>query len=380
MNLKSKLPKTGTTIFAVMSALAAEHNAVNLGQGFPDFLCDESLMNLVNEFVRKGMNQYAPMPGVLSLREMIAQKYEQLHGALYNPDSEITITAGGTQALFAAITALVHEGDEVIVFEPCYDSYLPVIELCKATAVHIELIAPDYKVNWEQVKKRITHRTRMIILNTPHNPTGTILSAMDMIELEKLVKNTDIILLSDEVYEHIVFDGATHQSVMKNPALRERSLVVYSFGKTYHNTGWKMGYCLAPAALMKEFRKIHQFIVFSVNTPYQYAFAEMMKRPELYLQLSEFYQRKRDLFFNAMKASRFKMVASEGAYFQLASYSNISNEKDTDFAVRLIKEAGVASIPVSVFYHHGLDEKMIRFCFAKQDETLLRAAEKLVKV
>lgn len=380
MNLKSKLPKTGTTIFTVMSELAAEHQAVNLGQGFPDFLCDEQLMNLVDSFIRKGMNQYAPMSGIMPLREIIAHKYEQLHGAVYNPETEITITPGGTEALYAAITALVHEGDEVIVFEPAYDSYVPAIELCKATPVYVQLTAPDYKVNWEQMKKRITHRTRMIILNTPHNPTGTVLSAMDMVELEKMVKNTDIILLSDEVYEHMVFDGAAHQSVMRYPALKERSVVVYSFGKTYHNTGWKMGYCLAPAGLMKEFRKVHQFVVFSVNTPYQFAFAEMMKQPDLYLQLNAFYQRKRNLFVDAMKSSRFTMLPSAGTYFQLASYKNIIDEKDTDYAIRLIKEAGVAAIPVSVFYHNNMDEKMLRFCFAKQDETILKAAEKLVKV
>ena len=376
----SRLPDVGTTIFTVMSALAAQYNAVNLGQGFPDFLCDESLMKLVDEFIRKGMNQYAPMPGIMSLRETIAEKYEQLHGAVYNPETEITITPGGTEALYATITALVHEGDEVIVFEPCYDSYLPVIELCKATAVHIELQAPDYKVNWEQVKKRITNRTRMIILNTPHNPTGTILSALDMVELEKLVKNTDIIILSDEVYEHIVFDNATHQSVMRYPLLRERSMVVYSFGKTYHNTGWKMGYCLAPEVLMKEFRKVHQFNVFSVNSVAQVAFAEILKRKELYLELNSFYQQKRDYFRKAIQSSRFNLLKCEGTYFQLVSYSKISDERDLEFVKRMTREIGVAAIPVSVFYRHHIDNSIIRFCFAKEEETLKRAAEKISKM
>lgn len=379
-HIKSKLPKTGTTIFTIMSALAQEHGAINLSQGFPDFMCDARLITLVEQFMRKGLNQYAPMPGILPLREAIAAKAESLYAAKYHPETEVTVTAGGTEAIYAAITAVVEEGDEVIIFEPAYDCYAPSVELNGGVAIYVELEVPDYVIDWNAVKKLINQRTKMIIINTPHNPSGMVMTAQDMKQLQKLTQNTDIIILSDEVYEHIIFDGLEHQSVMRYPKLAERSFVVFSFGKTYHNTGWKMGYCLAPAELMREFRKAHQFIVFSANTPVQYAFAEMMKDPMHYLGLRTFYEEKRNYFLKLTEGSRFKATPAAGSYFQLLSYKGISNEKDTDFAVRLTKEAGVAAIPTSVFYHHGVDRKMLRFCFAKENETLEKAAERLQKV
>jgi len=378
--VRSKLPRVGTTIFTVMSALAAEHNAVNLGQGFPDFMCQPDLLKYADEAMQKGLNQYAPMPGLLSLRERIAEKANELYGADYSPSSEITVTAGGTEAIYAAITAVINEGDEVIIFEPAYDCYAPAIELCKGIPVFISLQPPEYKIPWDQVRKRINPRTRMIMINTPHNPTGTVWSHDDMLQLEKLTHDTDIIIISDEVYEHIIFDEQEHQSVLKYPRLAERSFVIYSFGKTYHNTGWKMGYCLAPEALMNEFRKVHQFIVFSANTPLQHAFAQIMKRKKLYLDLKDFYEQKRNLFLKLIDGSRFKYVPAAGSYFQVLDYSAITNEKDTDFAVRLVKEFGIASVPVSVFYNHNDDHKQLRFCFAKENETLEKAAEKLLKV
>ena len=378
--IKSKLPKTGTTIFTVMSALAQEHGAINLSQGFPDFLCDDKLIGLVEQYMRKGMNQYAPMPGILPLREDIAEKAMRLYTAAYNPDTEITVTAGGTEAIYAAITAVVDEDDEVIIFEPAYDCYAPSVTLNGGIPIYVELEPPGYSIDWNDVKKLINQRTRMIIINTPHNPSGMVMTAQDMKQLQKITQNTDIIILSDEVYEHIIFDGAEHQSVMRYPKLAERSFVVFSFGKTYHNTGWKMGYCLAPVELMREFRKAHQFIVFSANTPMQHAYADIMKDPSHYLRLSEFYQEKRDYFLKLIKGSRFKATPASGSYFQMLDYKNISKEKDTDFAVRLTKEIGVASIPTSVFYHHGMDHQMLRFCFAKGKETLEQAAEKLMKV
>ncbi len=378
--IKSKLPQAGTTIFTVMSALANEHKAINLSQGFPDFLCTEELMRKVDEYVRKGFNQYAPMPGLLSLRERIAEKVLSLHNCNINPDTEITITPGGTEAIYAAITAVIEENDEVIVFEPAYDSYAPAIELCKGIPKYIKLEAPDYKIPWEQVKKSITNRTRMIMINTPHNPTGSVLTKSDMQQLERIIRETNIIILSDEVYEHIIYDGLQHESVLRYPGLAERSFVVYSFGKTYHNTGWKMGYCIAPAELMKEFRKVHQYIVFSVNTPYQYAFEEIMRNKNLYLALSGFYQEKRDYFCNMLKQTRFQFKPASGSYFQLVSYKGMSNEKDTDYAVRLTKDVKVASVPISVFYSKPYDQKMLRFCFAKKKDTLDAAIERLIKI
>lgn len=379
-SIKSKLPQIGTTIFTVMSALASEYGAINLGQGFPDFACHPDLLKYTEEAMRKGYNQYAPMPGLLSLREQIAIKAEELYGAKYNPDTEITVTAGGTEAIYAAITAAINEGDEVIIFEPAYDCYAPAIELCKGIPVYVRLEAPDYTIPWEAVKKLINPRTRMIMINTPHNPTGTVLNKEDLLQLEKLTKGTDIIVLSDEVYEHIIFDDTKHQSVLLYPGLAERSFVVYSFGKTYHNTGWKTGYCLAPAELMKEFRKVHQYIVFSVNTPLQHTFAEIMKRKDLYLGLKDFYQEKRDYFLSLLKGSKFKWQKAAGSYFQLLDYSEISNEKDADYAIRLTKESGVASVPLSAFYHSAYDQKQLRFCFAKENTTLEKAAEQLMKI
>lgn len=379
-NIKSKLPKTGTTIFTVMSALATEHNAINLAQGFPDFACSNKLIDLVHHYMKSGMNQYAPMPGVMKLREKIAAKTQELYSAVYNPDTEITITPGGTHALYAAISAFVGDGDEVIIIEPCYDSYLPAIKVNGGRAIFAELKYPNFKVNWDEVKKLVTYKTKMIIINTPHNPTGTTLGAQDMMKLEKIVKNSEIIVLSDEVYEHIIFDGIEHQSVARYPKLAERSIIVSSFGKTYHTTGWKMGYVLAPANLMVEFRKVHQFMCFSANTPIQYAIADYLDDKDAYLELGNFFQEKRDYFRNLVKGSRFKILPCEGSYFQLLGYNKITQEKDTEFAVRLTKEHKIASIPTSVFYHQSVDNQVLRFCFAKQNETLEKAAEKIMKI
>lgn len=378
--IKSKLPKNGTTIFTTMSELASEHNAINLSQGFPNFDCSAELIDLVSGYMKKGLNQYAPMQGIMPLREAIAKKMERLYSASYNPETEITITAGGTQAIYTAIASVIKEGDEVLVFEPAYDSYVPAIELNGGIPVYVQLKTPDYHIDWSEVKKLINQRTRMIVLNTPHNPTGTIFTAMDMQQLEKLTKNTDIVIVSDEVYEHLIYDDYEHQSITRYPKLAERSFVIYSFGKTYHVTGWKVGYCLAPANLMAEFRKIHQFMVFCVNTPVQYALAEYMKKNDTYSELSAFYQQKRDYFSTLIKGSRFKLIPSSGTYFQLLNYSKITEEEDTKFALRLIKEAGVAAVPTSAFYHKPIDVKTLRFCFAKDDETLEKAAEKLCAV
>ena len=378
--IRSKLPKTGTTIFTIMSGLANEHKAINLSQGFPGFPVSDELIALVNEQMKKGFNQYAPMPGVMALRERIAEKVSKLYTYDYNADTEITITAGGTQAIFTAITAVVREGDEVLIFDPAYDSYAPSVLLAGGIPVHIDLKAPEYKINWTEVKKMINQRTRMIILNTPQNPTGSVLSAKDMMQLEKLTNNSDIIILSDEVYEHIIFDGLEHQSVMRYPKLAERSFVVFSFGKTFHATGWKTGYVLAPANLMAEFRKVHQFNVFAANTPIQYALAEFMKNENHYKGIEKFYQQKRDQFQKMLAPSRFNILPCHGSYFQLLDYSKITDEKDTEYAKRLTIENGVASIPVSVFYQRGIDNKLLRFCFAKDDNTLEQAAERLNKI
>jgi methionine transaminase len=373
--VRSKLPNLGTTIFTVMSGLAREHGAINLSQGFPDFSIPSRLGDLVAEHMRKGHNQYSPMMGLSALREAIAMKVEELYSAVYDPQEEVTVTAGATQAIFTAIMALVQEGDEVLVFEPAYDSYVPAIELAGGKAIFIQAELTGELIDWERVKRVVNQRTRMIIINTPNNPTGRILTAHDMIRLQKLTERTDIVILSDEVYEHILFDGYEHQSVARYPKLAERSVVVSSFGKTYHCTGWKVGYVLAPKELMREFRKTHQFNVFSVNTPVQHALAEFLKEKEHYLGLAAFYQTKRDRFCNLVKDSRFKVRPSEGTYFQLLDYSAITDEKDTDFAIRLTKEAKLASIPLSVFYHKPTVVKHLRFCFAKEDETLERAAE-----
>jgi methionine transaminase len=377
--IKSKLPAVGTTIFTVMSSLAAKYKAINLSQGFPDFDASEELIALVNQYMKKGMNQYAPMQGILPLRESLAEKTEDLYGVKYNPDTEITITSGGTQAIYTAITAIIREDDEVIVIEPAYDSYVPAIHLAGGIPVFVSLKAPDYTVDWEEFKKVVSHKTKLIIINTPHNPAGSVMTASDMKELSKIVAGTEICIISDEVYEHIIFDNIRHESVMRYPTLAERSFVVFSFGKTYHTTGWKMGYCFAPANLMTEFRKVHQFVVFSANTPVQYALADFIKNKN-YLTLPKYYQEKRDYFLSLIKDSKFKFKPAKGSYFQCLDFSSITNEKDTDFAVRLTKEFGVASIPVSAFYHEGTDNKILRFCFAKKKETLEAAAEKICSV
>lgn len=379
-NIRSKLPKAGTTIFSIMSGLANEVGAINLSQGFPGFPVSEKLISLYHDALRAGHNQYAPMPGIFTLRECIAEKMEDLYSCVYDPEAEITITAGGTQALYTAISALIHEGDEVIVLEPSYDSYVPAIELAGGIPVHIPLQPPNYFIPWEEIKKLITQKTRMIIINTPQNPTGTILTAKDMLQLEKITDGTDIIILSDEVYEHIIFDGNEHQSVARYPKLASRSMIVFSFGKTFHATGWKVGYCLGPAHLMKEFRKVHQFTVFSVNTALQHALTAYMLNKENYIGLGEFYQEKRDYFQKLMKGSKFKILPCLGSYFQLLDYSSISKEKDTEYAIRLTKEIGVASIPVSVFYSVPHDYHLLRFCFAKENDQLEKAAERLLSI
>lgn len=372
--ISSKLPRVGTTIFSTMSKLAMEHNAINLSQGFPDFECPQALVTAVNTAMKEGNNQYAPMPGVMRLREMIAEKTEELYGAKYNPETEITVTAGATQAIYTAIAATIREGDEVIIFEPAYDCYEPAIELNGGKTIYLQLQAPDYTINWNEVKKRVNHHTRMIIINSPHNPCGSILTVEDMKTLEKITKNTEIIILADEVYEHIIFDGHRHESMAKYPNLASRSFIISSFGKTFHTTGWKVGYCLAPKELMTEFRKVHQFNVFCVNTPMQYGIAEFLKNKSHYNDLGPFYQAKRDTFNKLLEGSRFSFVASPGTYFQLLSYEQITKEKDADYAIRLIKENGLASIPISVFYHKPIFDNMLRFCFAKRDETLEKAA------
>jgi len=379
-SLRSKLPKVGTTIFTVMSGLAREEGALNLSQGFPDFNCSDQLIELVHQAMRQGHNQYAPMPGVMALREQIAYKTASLYGTTYDPEMEITVTAGATQAIFTAIAATVDEDDEVLIFTPAYDCYEPAIELVGGKPVYVQLKTPDYSIDWEEVKKMINRKTKMIILNSPHNPTGSVLSREDFIQLEKIVHNSNILLLSDEVYEHIIYDGQSHQSIALFPELVKRSFIVSSFGKTYHTTGWKVGYCLAPADLMQEFRKTHQYNVFTVNSPVQYAYAEFLKKEDEFLGLSSFYQEKRNLFQSLLKGSRFKLSDTAGTYFQLLDYSKISEEKDTEFAIRLTKDHKIASIPVSVFYNQAIDNKVLRFCFAKENHTLEQAAEILQKI
>ncbi len=377
--LSSKLPRVGTTIFTVMSKLAADVGALNLSQGFPSFPADPALLDLVTKALRANYNQYAPMAGVPVLRDVISQKTVELYGISYNPDTEITITSGATEALYAAITAVVQPGDEVIVFEPAYDSYVPAIELAGGIPVFVSLTPPDYAVDWAQVADKITERTRLILVNTPHNPTGRVWTADDLDQLADLIRERDIFVVADEVYEHITFDQRPHISLMQHPVLQERTFVIGSFGKTFHITGWKIGYCLAPAELTVEFRKIHQFLTFSVSTPMQYALADYLQQPDRYLNLPAFYQQKRDLFLQAIAGSRFSYVPTEGTFFQNVSYAAITDEPDYDLAIRLTKEIGVASIPVSVFYDQKNDYNILRFCFAKDDETLLRAGERLVK-
>ena len=379
--LKSKLPQTGTNIFTVMSSLAHEHGAINLSQGFPDFSCDHRLLEAVENAMRNGHNQYAPMPGINSLRAQISLLVERLYGAKYDAFSEITITSGATEALLCAIFAVVHPGDEVIVIEPAYDSYLPAIQLSGGIPVCIPLQFPDYKPDWNQIKDTINPKTRAIILNTPHNPTGSILETKDLQQLAEIVKNKSLFIISDEVYEHIIFDGEAHQSICRYPELIDRSFVISSFGKSLHTTGWKVGYCLAPTGLSVEFRKVHQYTTFATSHPFQQGIASYMEQyPEEILGLGKFYQRKRDLFLELMKESRFEPLPCKGTYFQLMKYGKISDQSDFDFSQWLTTKHGVACIPVSVFYKEKADFGVVRFCFAKEDGTLEKAAEKLVEV
>ena len=378
--LASKLPQVGTTIFTVMSALAAEHNAVNLGQGFPDFACDPALVDAVTAAMQAGHNQYPPMTGVPALREAVSAKIEALHGRRYDPASEITITAGATQAIITTILAIVHPGDEVIVLDPCYDSYVPNIELAGGRAVRVPLTPGTFRPDFEKISAAITPRTRAILINTPHNPSATIWSAEDMLALQDLLAPTDILLISDEVYEHMVFDGGQHQSAARFAGLAARAFIVSSFGKTFHVTGWKVGTVAAPAALTAEFRKVHQFNVFTVNTPVQYGLASYLKDPAPYLQLPAFYQAKRDLFREGLAGSRLKLLPSTGSYFQCVDISAVSDLNESDFCQWLTREIGVAAIPLSAFYGDGFDQRVVRFCFAKKDDTLRAALERLRKL
>ena len=372
--MPSKLPHTEISIFAKMSALAAKHNAVNLSQGFPDFPVDTELVELVSQAMRDGHNQYAPLAGIFSLRERICAMVKDLHGKSYDPAKEVTLTAGATKALFCAITAFVHPGDEVVVIKPCYDTYEPTVILQGAKPVPVQLEAPYNAINWEKVNEAVTAKTRMIIINTPHNPSGMMFSKEDMLSLQKIVSGTNILILSDEVYEHIIFDGKSHISVSQFEELAKRAIIVSSFGKTFHTTGWKMGYCLAPADLMAEFHKIHQNVVFCVHHPTQVALTKYLENESKYQDLGAFYQQKRDKFLDLIKDSRFTFKPSAGTYFQLLDYSQITTENDVVFAEELITENGIASIPVSVFNEGGKDDKLLRFCFAKSDETLEKAA------
>ncbi|MBK9381227.1 MAG: aminotransferase class I/II-fold pyridoxal phosphate-dependent enzyme [Chitinophagaceae bacterium] len=377
-HIHSKLPNVGTTIFTVMSGLATHHNAVNLGQGFPDFPMNEELTELVNWAMKNNFNQYSPMPGWFPLREAIAEKVEFLYHTSINPDTEITITPGGTYAIYSAFTAILNPGDEVIVFEPAYDSYIPNIEINGAKAITINLVYPDYHIDWAAVKKAITSKTKAIIINSPHNPTGSVITENDIQELRKIVEGTNIFIISDEVYEHLIFDSIPHQSILRYPDLLQRSFVCFSFGKVYNCTGWKLGYCIAPPELTTEFRKVHQFNCFSCHTPSQVALAQFLQNKEAYLSLSSFMQEKRDYFSKLMRDTKFEMLDSHGSYFICAKYDRISDEPDKEFAIRLTKEAGVATIPVSAFYQNGKDDKVLRFCFSKKNETLEKAVEKLV--
>jgi methionine aminotransferase len=380
ISIQSKLPGVGTTIFSLMSKLAGEHKAINLSQGFPDYPCDPKLIAEVTNAMKKGFNQYAPMPGLPLLRQLIAEKVYTLYGASYDPETEVTVTAGGTQAIFTALSACISPGDEVIIFEPAYDSYAPAVKLLGGLVKPYELAPPNYEIDWEMVKKLFSANTKMIILNSPQNPTGCILSEKDIKALIRLTKNTDILILSDEVYEHIIFDGHTHHSIALYPELRERCFITASFGKLLHTTGWKLGYCLAPEILMKEFRKVHQFNVFSVNNPMQLGIANYLKDPSTYLSLSAFFQEKRDLFRALLGETKFKLLPCNGSYFQCISYAHLSNEKDNEMAVRLVRDYGVASIPVSAFYTKHTDHKVLRFCFAKKQETLEKAVQRLMKL
>lgn len=380
MNFTSKLPNTGTTIFSVMSALANEYKAVNLGQGFPDYPMNAELITKVNEAMLSGFNQYAPMQGHSGLREVLAEKVKFLYGTTIDPETQITITPGGTYGIYTSLTTILQPGDEVIIFQPAYDSYIPNVLVNGAVPVLIDLQFPGYRIDWNEVRSKITPRTRMIMINTPHNPTGAVLSENDIVELRKTVNNTNIFILSDEVYEHLIYDDIPHQSILRYPDLLERSFVSFSFGKLYHCTGWKLGYCISSPELMKEFRKVHQYNCFSCHTPSQVALAGFLQNKDSYLQLSSFMQAKRDYFAKLMEGTKFTPMVSHGSYFQCYQYNRISDESDTDFATRITKEYGVATVPVSAFYQSGKDNRVIRFCFAKKEETLELAVERLMKI
>lgn len=379
MLIPSKLPNTGTSIFTTMSALAVEHKAINLGQGFPDYAMDPALGEAVAKAMRDGHNQYAPMPGHLPLREAIAAKVKKLYGTVIDPGSEVTITPGGTYAIYSAVTSAIRPGDEVIVFEPAYDSYIPNVEINGGMAVRLRLQHPDYNINWEAVRQNITPRTRMIMINTPHNPTGSVLSHEDMLQLQEIVKGTNIIIISDEVYEHLIFGGRQHQSVLRYPELFSRSFVSFSFGKVYNCTGWKLGYSIAPAVLMAGFRKVHQFNCFSCHTPMQVALADFLQQEEAYLNLGSVLEKKQQYFRRMMEETPLQPLPTYGSYFQLYSYRGLTHETEAGLAIRLTKEAGVASIPVSAFYTDATDNQVLRFCFAKKEETLTEAAERLAR-
>ena len=376
-NIRSKLPATGTTIFTVMSALAQQHGAVNLGQGFPDYAIDPALIDLVDAAMRAGHNQYPPMPGVMRLREAIAAKVAGLYDRTYDPEHEVTVTTGATQAIFTSIQALAHPGDEVIVFEPAYDSYVPAVRLSGATPITLPLTFPHYAIDWHALAAAITPRTRMIVVNSPNNPGTSVLSADDLERFAALTRGTDILIVSDEVYEHMVYDGVRHESLARNAELAGRSIVIGSFGKTFHATGWKVGYALAPRAISAEIRRVHQFTVFTVNSAVQHALAEFLRAPARYETLPAFFTAKRDLFRSALADTPLDLLPCRGSYFQLARYDRVSAEPAQEFAQRLVKEIGVATIPLSAFYQDGTDHRVIRFCFAKRDETLLAAAERL---
>lgn len=381
MTIKTKLPATGTSIFAVIGKMAQEHGALNLSQGFPDFDVSEDLIGLVDKNMKAGFNQYAPMPGVPALRQQIAHLLKTRFGHDADPDTEITITSGATEALFNTITALIHPGDEVILFDPAYDSYDPVIQLSGGLPVHLALTQPQFSIDWQEVEATITDKTKLIIINTPHNPSGAVLTDLDLVQLERLVlENPQLLILSDEVYEHIIFDGFKHLSVLRYSNLAERCVAIFSFGKTFHATGWKIGYAVAPPEITAEIRKIHQFVTFAVNTPIQLALAEFLQEENNYNNLSVFYQEKRDLFLSGIKDSKFEPIPCHGTYFQCLSYKKIANRPDMEMVEYLIKEHGIASIPISAFYNNGQDDKLLRFCFAKNEETIEKATAMLCKV
>jgi methionine aminotransferase len=378
--IESKLPSTGVSIFAVMSRLAEEHGAINLSQGFPDFDCDPALVETVSRYMRAGHNQYAPMPGVFALREALSRKIEILYGRRYDPATEITVTSGATEGLFSSLTALVRPGDEVVLLQPAYDSYLPAVQLCGGTPVFVTLRGPDYRVDWDEVRRVVGARTRVIVVNSPHNPTGMVFDTDDIRALTSVLERTDAVVVADEVYEHIVFDGRRHESLSRYPDIAERAVVVSSFGKTYHTTGWKIGYCAAPRALSAEVARVHQFVTYAVNGAIQCAYADWVTRDPTSAAVAPLYQAKRDRFLHLLEGSRFTPLPCRGTYFQMLDYSAITGEADAEFAMRLLKEHGVAAIPVSPFLTDAQPGPVLRFCFAKRDETLDRAAERLRRV